>query len=107
MMPSAPGRFSTITDWPQRLDKWSASSRAVTSAPLPGPSGTINLTVRCGQCWASDAAPGCAGTDNPDCVSTDKKPTTPTRDNVFIMSIARPKLAYDRVTHEATPLASG
>src|SRR4051794_28390991 len=48
-MPSAPGRFSTITGLPQRAGSRSATRRAPISAPAPGPNGTMNFTGRCGQ----------------------------------------------------------
>src|SRR5262245_56719091 len=46
---SPPGRFSTTTGWFQRVVSRSDRSRAPMSAPLPGPSDTMNLTGRCGQ----------------------------------------------------------
>src|SRR5579872_3214126 len=46
---SPPGRFSTITGSSHVRDNRSATSRDAMSAPLPGPNGTINLTVRWGQ----------------------------------------------------------
>src|SRR5262249_41961902 len=52
-IPSPPGRFSTTTGWPQRALSRSASSRAPISTPDPGPSGSKNLTVRCGQLCAN------------------------------------------------------
>src|SRR5580700_6471802 len=52
--PSPPGRFSTITGWPQRWVRRSANTRAPISVPLPGPSVTMNLTVRVGQSAAAD-----------------------------------------------------
>ena len=51
--PFPPGRLSTTTDLPQRAASRSANSRASISVALPGPNGTMNLTVRCGQ--------GCTG----------------------------------------------
>src|SRR5262245_30711022 len=48
-MASPPGLFSTITDWPHRLESRSAIKRAPRSAPEPGPSGHMSFTVRCGQ----------------------------------------------------------
>src|SRR3954470_17726315 len=48
-MPSAPCRFSTTTGWPHFADSRSAKVRAVTSMPLPGPSGVIMRTLCCGQ----------------------------------------------------------
>src|SRR5258708_24490246 len=54
--PSPPGRFSTTTGWPQRLLNRSAISRVPISTPLPGPSVTMNLTVRCGQVCAVDGS---------------------------------------------------
>src|SRR5262244_1893288 len=53
-MPSPPGRFSTTTGWSQRVLSRSPSSRAPMSTPDPGPSGTRNFTVRCGQTCAAD-----------------------------------------------------
>src|SRR5450759_5745205 len=52
--PSPPGRFSTTTGLPQRAVNRSANSLAAISTPDPGPSGTMNLTVRCGQVWPWD-----------------------------------------------------
>src|SRR5713226_4100763 len=52
--PSPPGRFSTTTGWPQRLLNRSAIRRVPISIPLPGPSVTMNLTVRCGHVCAAD-----------------------------------------------------
>src|ERR1700730_8082618 len=47
--PSPPGRLSITTDLPQRPVSRSANSRASISIALPGPDGTMNLTVRCGH----------------------------------------------------------
>ena len=55
-IPSPPGRFSTTTGWPQRAESLSAIRRAPMSAPEPGPSVRINLTVRCGQVCAATGA---------------------------------------------------
>ena len=55
-MPSPPWRFSTTTAWPQRSESLSATVRAAMSMPLPGPSGVIRRTVRCGQGWAGACA---------------------------------------------------
>ena len=57
-MPSPPGRFSITTGWPHFLVSRSASSRALMSAPLPGPSVRMNLTGRVGQfCAVAGVAP--------------------------------------------------
>ena len=52
---SPPGRLSTITGWPQRWLRRSASRRAPMSAPLPTPSGTMNLTGRVGHLVSAEA----------------------------------------------------
>ena len=44
---SPPGLFSTTTGWPHFADRLSANTRAVISAPEPGPSGMTTLTARC------------------------------------------------------------
>src|SRR6266699_3445855 len=60
--PSPPGRFSTTTGFPQRAASRSAKSRPPISDPEPGPSGRMNLTVRCGQACAGACPAVCAAT---------------------------------------------
>src|SRR3954453_20950651 len=55
-MPSPPARFSTTTGWPHFFERASPTKRAVMSTPEPGPSETMNLTVRSGQAEAGAAA---------------------------------------------------
>jgi hypothetical protein len=57
---SPPGRFSITTGRLHLRDALSLRTRAVVSTPLPGPSGKIHVTLRCGQDCAADCA--CAGT---------------------------------------------
>ena len=65
-IPSPPGRFSTTTGWPQRALSRSASSRAPISTPDPGPSGSRNFTVRCGQlCPSAAGAESMSGASRP------------------------------------------
>ena len=52
-MPEAPGMFSTTIGCPSVFDTPSARSRAITSVAAPGPVGTISLTGRVGQAYAS------------------------------------------------------
>src|ERR1041384_1849793 len=52
MIPSAPGRLSTMTGCAHRTDKRSAKSLAVKSAALPAGTGRIRRTVRSGQAGA-------------------------------------------------------
>ena len=79
-MPSPPGWFSTTTGWPHFFASRSANSREPMSTPDPGPSGTMNLTVRVGQLCA------CAGALN---MSTHKvKAAAETRAKFFIVITA-------------------
>jgi len=50
-----PGRFSTITGWPIRMESCSATKRAMMSVPLPAACEVIKRTGRSGQVWASAA----------------------------------------------------
>ena len=53
---SPPGLFSITTGLPHFAERRSAISRAPISTPEPGPSGRMNLTLRCGQFCACAAA---------------------------------------------------
>ena len=64
MMPTAPTPWfwlSTTTLWPSRSTSFAASARAMTSAPLPGPEGTIIRTGRSGRHSACAVAARAAG----------------------------------------------
>jgi len=49
MVPPAPERFSTTTDWPQSGCKCAASSRPITSVEPPAAAGTMIRTVSDGR----------------------------------------------------------
>src|SRR5262245_52634830 len=51
-MPSAPGRLSITTGFPQRLESFSANRRTETSPPVPDGNGVTRRTGRCGQASA-------------------------------------------------------
>src|SRR4051812_39554395 len=57
MMPSPPGRFSTMTGVPHRFASLSAKGRAVMSPPLPAGNGVMIFTTWVGQDWACPGAP--------------------------------------------------
>src|SRR5215831_1606282 len=52
MLPLAPGRFSTTTDWPRRAPSRSATTRALVSVTPPGANGTTRRSGRAGQSCA-------------------------------------------------------
>jgi len=55
MLPFAPVRLTTITDWPSRRDIGSATARAYTSGALPGSLPTTIVIGLAGQGWANAA----------------------------------------------------
>src|SRR5688500_1061072 len=55
MLPDAPARLSTITDWPSDLVSCSASERARMSVEPPGAQGTTRVIGRSGH-WAEASA---------------------------------------------------
>jgi hypothetical protein len=58
MTPAAPGRFVTMTDWPQAASYLVARSRPSKSAPPPGGKATTSVTCLDGKfaCAAAGAA---------------------------------------------------
>src|SRR5262249_36240508 len=52
MLPLAPVRFSTTTDWPRRAPSRSATTRALVSVTPPGANGTTRRSGRAGQSCA-------------------------------------------------------
>src|SRR5687767_11115029 len=61
MLPPAPGRLSTTTDWPSDSVICCAITRATISVPPPGANGMIRRTGRAGYCCAKTLpAPGSA-----------------------------------------------
>src|SRR5499427_8928134 len=55
MRPPAPGRFATMTCWPNRFDRLSANSRARMSMVVPAVKGTTTVTNREGYCSCAAA----------------------------------------------------
>src|ERR1700752_237700 len=49
MVPPAPERFSTMSDWPHTDCRCAASRRPITSVEPPAAAGTISLTVSAGR----------------------------------------------------------
>src|SRR4030081_2815042 len=60
MVPPAPGRFSMMTDWPQRRASSSPSVRATMSTAPPAGKGTSRCTGFDGKASCADAAPAAA-----------------------------------------------
>ena len=56
MLPPAPARLSTMTDWPKACPSAGASVRASTSRLPPGEKGTTSVTGFCGKGCASAGA---------------------------------------------------
>src|SRR5262249_564026 len=55
MRPPAPGRFATMTCWPNRFDSLSAKSRARMSMVVPAVKGTTTVIIREGYCSCAAA----------------------------------------------------
>ena len=58
MLPVAPGRFSTMTFWPQRARSFSESRRGSVSGTEPGPVGETIVTCRLGKVACADDLAG-------------------------------------------------
>src|SRR5688572_9951378 len=60
MLPPAPARFSTTTDWPRFSVSFFATMRAAVSVPPPGAKPTVRVTGRVGKFCCAEAMPAAA-----------------------------------------------